>query len=96
MCGPRGGLGRHIRHQAERNGVDVGFVTQGPYTVKVGFRFYLMLHDKEYQLVHMLGKEISFNVEMSNMPWEPIQPFDSPSDATTFYSGSEWDTSVQG
>ena len=46
------------------NGVDVGFVTQGPYAVKVGFRFYLMLHDKEYKLVHMLGKEISFNVDM--------------------------------
>merc|ERR1712127_821415 len=50
------------------NGVDVGFVTQGPYSVNVGSRSYLMEDDKEYKLFQMLEKEISFDVDMSNMP----------------------------
>jgi len=50
------------------NGVDVGFVTQGPYSVNVGSRSYLMEDDKEYKLFNMLQKEISFDVDLSNMP----------------------------
>jgi len=50
------------------NGVDVGFVTQGPYSVNVGSRSYLMEDDKEYKLFNMLEKEISFDVDVSNMP----------------------------
>ena len=45
------------------NGVDVGFVTQGAYSVNVGSRSYLMEDDKEYKLFNMLQKEISFDVD---------------------------------
>jgi cellulose 1,4-beta-cellobiosidase len=50
------------------NGVDVGFVTQGPYSVNVGSRSYMMENDNEYKLFKMLQKEISFEVDLSNMP----------------------------
>jgi cellulose 1,4-beta-cellobiosidase len=50
------------------NGVDVGFVTQGPYSVNVGSRSYVMENDKEYKLFSMLEKEISFDIDVSNMP----------------------------
>ena len=50
------------------NGVDVGFVPQGPYSLNVGSRSYLMEDDKEYKLFRMLEKEISCVVDMSNMP----------------------------
>jgi len=50
------------------NGVDVGFVTQGPYSVNVGSRSYVMESSTEYKLFNMLEKEISFDVDVSNMP----------------------------
>ena len=53
------------------NGSDAGFVTQGPYAV----RWHPLLphvHEREYNLVHMLGKEISRNVDLSNM--HPLLP----------------------
>ena len=50
------------------NGVDVGFVTQGPYSVNVGSRSYMMEDDNEYKLFNMLQKEIAFEVDLSNMP----------------------------
>lgn len=50
------------------NGVDVGFVTQGPYSVNVGSRSYMMEDTKEYKLFNMLQKELSFDVDLSNMP----------------------------
>jgi cellulose 1,4-beta-cellobiosidase len=50
------------------NGVDVGFVTQGPYSVNVGSRSYMMENESEYKLFSMLEKEISFDVDLSNMP----------------------------
>merc|ERR1712072_642098 len=49
------------------NGVDVGFVTQGPYSVNVGSRSYMMEDTKEYKLFSMLQKELSFDVDLSNM-----------------------------
>jgi len=50
------------------NGVDVGFVTHGPNSVNVGSRSYMMENDKEYKLFDMISKEISFDVDVSNMP----------------------------
>ena len=50
------------------NGVDVGFVTQGPYSVNVGFHSYLMDNNHECKLFNMLQKEISFDFDVSNMP----------------------------
>ena len=52
------------------NGVSVIFVTQGPYSVNVGSRSYLMESNTEYKLLQMLQKEISCNVGVSNMPCE--------------------------
>ena len=40
-------------------GLDVGFITQGPYAVNVGSHSYLLKDDKEYKLFRMLEKEIS-------------------------------------
>ena len=48
--------------------MSVGFVTQGPYSVNVGSRSYLMESNTEYKLFQMLQKEISFDVDVSNMP----------------------------
>ena len=48
--------------------MNVGFVTQGPYSVNVGSRSYVMENDHEYKLFNMLQKEISFDVDVSNMP----------------------------
>ena len=50
------------------NGVDIGFVTQGPYSVNVGSRSYMTENDRKYKLCSMLQKEISFEVDLSNMP----------------------------
>lgn len=49
------------------NGVTLDFVTQGPYSKNVGSRLYVMEGD-EYKMFSMLNKEISFDVDMSNMP----------------------------
>merc|ERR1711967_106247 len=40
----------------------------GPYSVNVGSRSYVMENDSEYKLFRMLQKEISFEVDLSNMP----------------------------
>jgi len=50
------------------NGLNIGFVTQGPYSVNVGSRSYVMENDREYKLWSMLQKEIAFDVDLSNMP----------------------------
>jgi len=50
------------------NGIDLGFVTQGPYSVNVGSRSYVMQDTQEYKLFNMLQKEIAFDVDLSNMP----------------------------
>ena len=50
------------------NGLDLGFVTHGPFSVNVGSRSYVMEDTKEYKLFRMLEKEISFDVDLSQMP----------------------------
>merc|ERR1712216_643719 len=60
------------------NGLDVGFVTQGPYSVNVGSRSYVMENDKEYKLFNMLQKEISFDVDVATCRAAPTLPFTSP------------------
>jgi cellulose 1,4-beta-cellobiosidase len=49
------------------NGVTLDFVTIGPYSKNVGSRLYVM-EGTEYKMFKMLNKEISFDVDMSNMP----------------------------
>ena len=48
--------------------MNVGFVTQGPSSVNVGPKSHMMENDHEYKLFKMLQKEISFDVDVSNMP----------------------------
>ena len=59
-----GTLGVH----KETEGVSLGFVTQGPYSKNVGSRLYMMESESEYKLFKMLNKEMSFDVDLSNMP----------------------------
>lgn len=46
------------------NGVQLGFVTQGPYSVNVGTRLFIT-EDGEYKQFKLLGKEVSVVVDMS-------------------------------
>jgi len=52
---------------AHKGGVDLGFVTQGPYSKNVGSRMYVLNGDHYWQF-HVLNKEISWDVDMSDMP----------------------------
>lgn len=49
------------------HGVDLQFVTQGPYSKNVGSRLYVLEGDK-YKQFKVLGKQISFHVDLSEMP----------------------------
>jgi cellulose 1,4-beta-cellobiosidase len=62
-----GTYGISPENKGDALGVKMGFVTQGPYSKNVGSRTYLMEGD-EYKLFSMLNKEISFHIDMSNMP----------------------------
>merc|ERR1719387_1293128 len=50
------------------NGVQLNFVTQGPYSKNVGSRQYLMEDESTYKHFKMLNKEIAFDIDVSNMP----------------------------
>jgi len=59
-----GTLGIH----KESEGVSLGFVTQGPYSKNVGSRLYMMESESQYKMFRMLNKEMSFDIDLSNMP----------------------------
>jgi len=50
------------------NGVQLDFVTEGPYSKNVGSRSYVMDDSSNYKLFKMLNKEIAFDIDVSNMP----------------------------
>lgn len=50
------------------NGLNLGFVTQGAYAKNVGSRSFLMDGNNSYKQFKMPNKEISFTVDVSNMP----------------------------
>lgn len=51
------------------NSVRLNYVTQGPYSVNYGSRLYLMsANQASYQGFDLRGKEISFTVDVSNLP----------------------------
>jgi cellulose 1,4-beta-cellobiosidase len=52
---------------SHKGGVDLGFVTEGPYSKNVGSRMYVLNGD-HYRQFHVLGKEISFEVNLADMP----------------------------
>lgn len=49
------------------DGVDLSFVTVGPYSKNVGSRLYVT-EGNQYKMFQMLNKEISFDVDVSNLP----------------------------
>jgi len=52
--------------QAE-NGVQLGFVTHGPYSVNIGSRLFYMDTSSTYKLFKLLGQEFTFDVDVSNL-----------------------------
>ncbi|KAI0025430.1 1,4-beta-D-glucan cellobiohydrolase-like protein [Xylariomycetidae sp. FL0641] len=44
------------------------FVTQGPYSKNIGSRMFLMEDDSTYQMFELLGKEFTFDVDVSALP----------------------------
>jgi cellulose 1,4-beta-cellobiosidase len=52
---------------SHKGGVDLGFVTEGPYSKNVGSRMYVLNGDHYWQF-HVLNKEISFTVDLADMP----------------------------
>ncbi|TRX93740.1 hypothetical protein FHL15_005416 [Xylaria flabelliformis] len=50
------------------NALNLKFVTQGPYSKNIGSRMYLMKDDQTYQGFQLLGKEFTFDVDVSNLP----------------------------
>lgn len=52
----------------ESEGVSLGFVTQSAYAKNVGSRLYMLESESEYKMFKMLNKEMSFDVDLKNMP----------------------------
>ncbi|KAG8917800.1 hypothetical protein FRC01_002205 [Tulasnella sp. 417] len=50
------------------NALRLQFVTQGPQSRNVGSRVYLMADDNTYAIFKPLAQEITFDVDMSNLP----------------------------
>ncbi|KAG8917799.1 hypothetical protein FRC01_002204 [Tulasnella sp. 417] len=50
------------------NSLRLQFVTQGPQSRNVGSRVYLMADDNTYAIFKPLAQEITFDVDMSNLP----------------------------
>jgi len=46
----------------------LNFVTKGKYDTNVGSRVYLMADDQHYEIFYLLGKEFSFDVDVSQLP----------------------------
>lgn len=53
---------------ASGNSNQLKFVTVGPYSTNIGSRTYLMADDTHYQMFNLLGKEFTFDVDVSNLP----------------------------
>jgi len=50
------------------NSVTLKFVTHGPYSTNIGSRVYLLKDDNTYNVIKLLGKEFTFDVDVSNLP----------------------------
>ncbi|PSN60342.1 cellobiohydrolaseI [Corynespora cassiicola Philippines] len=48
--------------------LELKFVTQGSFSKNVGSRVYLMADESNYYMFHLLNKEFTFDVDVSNMP----------------------------
>jgi len=50
------------------NALTIKFVTKGSYSTNIGSRTYLMESDSKYQMFNLIGKEFSFDVDVSKLP----------------------------
>jgi cellulose 1,4-beta-cellobiosidase len=50
------------------NALSLKFVTKGSYSTNIGSRTYLMESDSKYQMFNLIGKEFSFDVDVSKLP----------------------------
>lgn len=57
------------------NALSLRFVTEGTYSTNIGSRTYLMASDTAYQTFTLLGKEFTFDVDVSKLP---VSIFRSP------------------
>jgi cellulose 1,4-beta-cellobiosidase len=48
--------------------LELGFVTQGPYSKNVGSRTFLMQDDYDYHPIMLLNREFTFTVDVSTLP----------------------------
>jgi len=53
---------------ASGNSLKLQFVTKGQYGTNIGSRLYMMETDTKYQRFDLLGKEFTFDVDLSNLP----------------------------
>jgi len=53
--------------QSSGNKLELGFVTQGPYSKNIGSRTYLMKDDYAYQLFQLKNKEFTYTVDDSKL-----------------------------
>jgi len=54
--------------QASGNSLSIKFVTKGSYGSNIGSRSYLMETDSKYQMFNLIGKEFTFDVDVSKLP----------------------------
>lgn len=54
--------------QAGGNSLSLKFVTHGPYSTNIGSRVYLLQDQDNYEIFKLLGKEFTFDVDVSNLP----------------------------
>jgi len=53
--------------KASGNKLELGFITQGPYSKNIGSRTYLMENDYAYKLFQLKNKEFTYTVDDSNL-----------------------------
>lgn len=46
----------------------MGFVTQGPYSLNIGSRVFMMDSSSKYEMFKLLNKEFTVTVDVSNLP----------------------------
>jgi len=50
------------------NALTLKFVTKGSFSTNIGSRTYLMESDTKYQMFNVIGKEFTFDVDVSKLP----------------------------
>lgn len=48
-------------------GVQLGFVTHGPYSTNIGSRTYLMASESKYKMFNLVNKEFTFDVDVNQL-----------------------------